>query len=131
MQIVSIAMLTAYIFAKNIIPHELHIDNYLTEVIMFTLCAFALWNVADIFIEKIKPRAIYRRSFAIYAMHLNIAIIILKVLNMVLPQSEWTEIPKFIIMVVLTLVIINFVCTFLERFLPKIYAALMGNRAKK
>ncbi|MBR5451495.1 MAG: acyltransferase [Clostridia bacterium] len=130
-QIVSIALLSAYILAKNILPQELHIDNYLTEVIMFTLCAFALWNVADIFIEKIKPRAIYRRSFAIYAMHLNVAIIILKVLNMVLPQSEWLEIPKFIIMVVLTLIIINLVCSFLERFLPKIYAVLMGNRVKK
>ena len=68
------------------------------------------------FIENIKPRAIYSRSFAIYAMHLNVALIVLKVLSILLPQSEWLEIPKFIIMVSLTLVIINVVCTVFEKF---------------
>ena len=130
-RIVSVIFLFAYILAKNIIPQEMHIDNYLTEAIVFTLCAFAFWNTVDIFIEKIKPRAIYRRSFAIYAMHLNIAIIVLKVLSILLPQSELFEIPKFIIMVVCTLLIINFVCAFLEKYLPKIYGIFMGNRTKK
>lgn len=85
----------------------------------------------DIFIERLKPRAIYRRSFAIYAMHLNIAIIILKILTLCTPPSEWLEIPRFIIMIISTLVIINFVCAFLERFLPKVYALFMGSRVKK
>ena len=80
------------------------------------------------FIERIKTRAIHRRSFAIYAMHLPIAIIMLKVLGICLPQSEWYAIPKFVIMIVSTLVIINLVCAFLERFAPKTYAILMGNR---
>ena len=56
---------------------------------------------------------------------------LLKMLSICLPQSEWLEIPKFIIMVILTLVIINFVCAFLERFFPKIHALFMGNRIKK
>ena len=131
MQIASVFVLLAYILAKNLVPRELHISNYLIEVIVYTAMAFALWNVVDIFIDRIKPRAIYRRSFAVYAMHLNVAIIILKMLSICLPQSEWLEIPKFIIMVILTLVIINFVCAFLERFFPKIYALFMGNRIKK
>ena len=123
-----VAFLALYILLKNIIPQEMHIDNYLAEVITFTLCAFALWNTVDIFIESIKPRPIYRRSFAIYAMHLNVAIIVLKVLSLLLPQSPWLEIPKFAIMVCATLVSINYVCAFLERFLPKIYGILMGSR---
>ena len=127
-QIASIVFLLTYIFAKNIIPQEQLIDNYLIEVIVFTLCAFALWNIVDIFIERIKPRAIFRRSFAIYAMHLNVALIILKLLSVLLPQNEWLEIPKFIIMVILTLIIINFVCDSLEKVFPKIYSLLMGNR---
>ena len=131
LQIASAIFLFAYILAKNIAPQEIHIDNYLTQTIVYTLAAFSLWNVADIFIERIKPRAIYRRSFAIYAMHLNIAIIILKIFSFCLPQNEWLEIPKFIIMVVSTLIIINLICAFLEKFAPKIYATLMGNRINK
>ena len=131
MQIVSAILLSAYILAKNIVPSELQITNYFIETIVYAVAAFALWNVVDIFIERIKPRAIYRRSFAIYAMHLNIAIIILKILSFCAPQNEWLEIPKFIVMVVLTLLIINFVCTFLEKKAPKIYAVFMGNRINK
>ena len=130
-QIISIIFLLIYILSKNIVPQELHITNYCIESIIFTLAAFALWNIVDIFIERIKPRNIYRRSFAIYAMHLNVAIIILKILNLCTPQSQWLEIPKFITMVIVTLVIINFVCAFLEKFFPKIYALFMGNRIKK
>lgn len=130
LQIASLLFLTLYILAKNIVPREMHIDNYLMQTVVYTLAAFSLWNIVDIFIEKLKPRAIFRRSFAIYAMHLNIAIVILKILSFCLPRSEWMEIPKFVIMVVSTIAIINFVCAFLEKFLPKVYGLFMGNRAK-
>ena len=74
-QIISTVVFLSYILAKNIVPRELHISNYLIETIVYTIAAFSLWNIMDIFIEKIKPRAIYRRSFAIYAMHLNVSIV--------------------------------------------------------
>ena len=131
MQITSIAFLLAYILCKNIVPQELYISNYLIEVIVYSMAAFSLWNIIDMFIERIKPRKIYSRSFSIYAMHLNVAIIILKILSLVFPHGEWFEIPKFIIMVVLTLTLINFTCTFLEKFFPRIYALFMGNRINK
>lgn len=131
MQIASAVFLSAYILAKNIAPREIHIDNYLTQTIVYALSAFSLWNVTDIFIEKIKPLPIYSRSFAVYAMHLNVAVVVLKVFSIVFPQSEWFEIPKFIISIVLTLAIINVACIILERFLPKIYATLMGNRINR
>lgn len=130
-QITSVVFLLVYVLAKTIIPKEWHISNYVIETVIYTLAAFAMWNIVDIFIEWIKPRAIYRRSFAIYAMHLNVAIIILKLLSFCVPQSEWLEFPKFIVMVVLTLVTINFACVLLERFFPKLYALFMGNRVKK
>ena len=130
LQIGSLIFLAGYILAKNIAPQEIHIDNYLTQTIVYTLAAFSLWNVVDLFIENVRPRAIYRRSFAVYAMHLNIAIILLKVFSVCLPENPWLEIPKFAVMVILTLAIINLVCAFLEKFTPKIYGILMGNRAK-
>ena len=130
-RIASLILLVMYILAKNIAPQEIHIDNYLTQTIIYTLAAFSLWTVVDIFIEQTKPKAIYRRSFAIYAMHLPVSIIILKIFSFCLPQNEWLAIPKFLITIVLTLAIINLICAFLEKFAPKIYATLMGKRLNK
>lgn len=130
-QIISVVFLTSYVFAKTIVPQELFIQNYLIEIIVYTVSAFSLWNIVDIFIGRIKPRKVYSRSFAIYAMHLNIAIIIQKIILLLLPESEWLKIPEFIVTVALTLIIINIVCAFLERFLPKVYALLFGGRIRK
>ena len=129
LQIASVVFLAAYVLAKTFAPREIHVDNYLAQTVVYTLAAFALWNIVDIFVEKIKPRKIYGRSFAVYAMHLPIAIVILKVLTICLPQSEWLEIPKFVVMIISTLVIINLACIILEKFAPKVYATLMGNRS--
>ena len=131
MRIASLVFLVAYIVAKTIVPQKMHIDNYLMQTVTYTLAAFSLWNITDAFIERIDSRAIFKRSFAVYAMHLPIAIVILKILDFCCGQNEWLKIPKFIIMVVSTLIIINLVCAFLEKFAPKIYATLMGNRMKK
>ena len=129
-QIASVVVLSLYILAKNIVPKELFVENSLVQIIVFVMASIALWNLTDAFVEKLKPRAIFKRSFAIYAMHLNVAGIVLKILSVCLPGSQWLEIPKFVIMVVVTLVIINLVCSFLEKFLPKVYGILMGNRIK-
>lgn len=130
-QFISVAFLAVYVLAKNIVPQRLHIDNYLAEVIVFTLASCSLWNITDIFIDKIRPRAIYRRSFAIYAMHLNVAMIILKIFSLLLPDTEWLKFPKFVFMVALTLIAINLFCIFTEKFLPGVNATLMGKRLKK
>lgn len=131
MQIASIVFLSAYILAKNIVPQKFHIDNYLLQTVVYSFAAFSLWNVVDLFIERIKPRAIYKRSFAVYAMHLNLAIILLKIFSFCLPQSPWLEIPKFAMMIVFTLLIINGICALGERFFPGIYGVLMGNRSNQ
>ncbi len=130
LQIASLVFLVTYILAKNLVPQELCIDNYLLQVIVYTLAAFSLWNVSDMFIERLKPRAIYRRSFAIYAMHLNVSIVILKIFDFCTPQSEWLMIPRFAVIVISTLIIIHYACVILEKFTPKLYAILMGSRKR-
>ena len=130
-QLISLVLFSSYIFAKNIFPQKLHISNYLIEIIVYTIAAFSLWNILDIFIERIKPRAIFHRSFVIYAMHLNVSIALLKILSFCLPNHEWLEIPKFIIMAVLTIVIINSACALSGKFFPRVYALFSGNRLKK
>ncbi|MBQ2389657.1 MAG: hypothetical protein II305_06355, partial [Clostridia bacterium] len=95
-----------------------------------TLSAFALWNITDIFIDKVKQRKVYSRSFAIFAMHINTSAIITKLIFQCLPKSEWMAIPNFISTVILTLFLINVICSVLEVFLPKVYSILMGGRSR-
>lgn len=125
----SIIILLSYITFKNIFPSS-HCSLEILQVVVFSLCSFALWNIVDIFIDKIKPREIYSNSFAIYAMHTNISAIITKLIFLCLPKSEWMAIPNFIITAIFTLTIINLICIFLQKFFPKVHAILLGNRTK-
>jgi hypothetical protein len=129
----SVSFLVVYIVAKNIFPPAINTwtDDLFLKSVIFVLASFALWNAVDLFIDYIRPRAIYGRSFAIFAMHINISAIITKLIALCLPRTPWMAIPNFIITVILTLIVINVVCVLLERFLPHVNAVLMGNRRKK
>ena len=126
----SIILLLSYITLKNIFPSYHYSLEILLQVVVFSLSSFALWNIMDIFIDKIKPRKIYSNSFAIYAMHINISAIITKLVFLCFPKSEWMAIPNFIITTIFTLTIIYLICIFLQKFFPKVHAILLGNRTK-
>jgi hypothetical protein len=127
----SLAFLVLYVIMKNLFPPaELTSDSLLT-VTVYVLCAFALWNTVDLFIDRIKPRALYRRSFAIFAIHMNLSAIITKLILILVSRDPWFAIPNFVLSVVLTVLIINYTCAFMERFTPGIYGVLMGNRTRK
>ncbi len=126
----SIIFLLAYITLKNFFPSQQYPFKVLSQVVIFTLSAFALWSTIDMFIDKVKPKMFYSRSFAIYAMHINVSAIIAKLTFLCLPKSGWMAVPNFIITTILTLFLINFICSFLEKNLPKVYSILMGNRLK-
>lgn len=128
MQYCSVVFLVTYILLRNIFSAQENFSTHPWNIIFYSLCAFALWNITDIFIDKIKHRSIYSHSFAIYAMHTNVSAIVTKLIFICLPKSEWLAIPNFIITVILTLFLINLFCVFLEKFFPQIYCILMGNR---
>ena len=130
MQCFSVIFLFTYITLKNVFPSQAYPFKTLSQVVIFTLSAFALWNITDIFIDKVKQRKIYSRSFAIFAMHINTSAIITKLIFQCLPKSEWMAIPNFISTVILTLFLINVICSVLEVFLPKVYSILMGSRSR-
>ena len=130
LQIGSVLFFVIYICAKNIFSPERHITNSAVEVVVFTLCSFAVWNIVDLFIDRIKPRPVFSRSFAIYAMHVNVSAIITKIVLLCLPRSEWFAIPNFMITFILTVLVINLACVFMEKYLPKVYSIFMGNRLK-
>lgn len=126
----SLVFLAVYIIAKNVFPPQYYIKNTVLGVAVFTLCSYALWNIADLFIERVKPCALYTRSFAIFAMHMNVSGILTKIFVLCLPKTEWLAIPNFLITVYSTLLCINLVCTVTEKYFPRTYAIFMGNRKR-
>ncbi|MBR6633124.1 MAG: acyltransferase [Clostridia bacterium] len=129
MQLLSIVFLVTYVILKNLFRESANRIVGL-DTFVFVLAAFALWSFTDLFIDKINPKAIYSRSFAIYALHVNVSAIITELICLALPKNEWFAIPNFILTVILTLLSINLICTLLERFFPKVSAVLFGNRIK-
>ena len=112
----SLIFLVVYIALKNIFPPQINSYKSILEVIFFTLSAYALWNIIDIFIDKIRMKKLYMRSFAIYALHINIAAIITNMIYLLGSKSEWMVIPNFVITAILTVILINIICTLLEKF---------------
>ena len=131
MQWASVAFLAVYIALKNVFADHTYPCKILLQVVVFVLASFAFWNVTDMFIHRVRPRKLYARSFAIYALHSNVAAIITKLIVLCFPKSEWMAIPNFIATIILTVLTIHVACTLLEKFLPKVYAVLMGNRLKR
>ena len=130
-QCLSILFLVTYVILKNIFRESINKTGITgLDIIIFLFAAFALWNIADLFIDKISPKAIYSRSFAIYALHVNVSAIIAELLFLGLPKNEWFAIPNFILTFIFTLLSINLICALIERFFPKTCALLFGNRIK-
>ena len=96
--------------------------------ILMTLGALGLWFAVDPLMENRKPRHIYRTSFLVFAMHINVSAVVAKLLYMILPRYEGFAIVNFLLTTVVTLVIIDLFYRLLERFVPPVLKALSGNR---
>jgi surface polysaccharide O-acyltransferase-like enzyme len=130
-QICSVSFLLVYVLLKNLFPTNEYYMLPFVKIIVFALAAYALWSALDLFFDKLKPRSIYARSFAIYAMHVNVAAIIYKLCYLILPKNGYMAIPNFVITLSLTIIVINVFCIVFERYLPSVYALLMGKGIKK
>lgn len=98
------------------------------EPIYLLLFSLSFWKMADIFIDRIKIRPFFTRSFMVYLMHINVSAVITKLLYLILPKSNWWTIPNVVLTVFLTLASINLFCVFMQRFFPKVYMYIGGTR---
>lgn len=98
--------------------------------ILMTLGALGLWFAVDPIIEKRKPRHIYRTSFFVYAMHINVSAVVARLCYMVLPRWEGFAIVNFLLTTVVTLVLIDLIYRLLERFFPWLLILLSGKRTE-
>ena len=90
--------------------------------------AISFWFAMDIFTDKMKMYNFYSRSFAVYAMHVNVSAIVCKLYYLILPKNQWFAFPNFVLTLVTTLVLINAFCLIVKKFLPKLSGVLMGER---
>lgn len=93
------------------------------------LFAFTLWKMYDWYYKGQKVHPFEKRSFMVFAMHLNIIAVISKLIYLLLPKSNIFVIPNMIVSLVSTLLIINWFCVFMERFFPKVYSVISGSRS--
>lgn len=98
------------------------------ETIILLLGALSFWNIIDAVADKVKNRDLYKRSFAIYALHINASAIITHLIYIVLPKNEYMAVPNFLLTMVLTVLSINIFCIVTEKLFPKIYGIVMGQR---
>lgn len=124
-QIISIVLLIAaavvFYFSENI-------DKNPYFVFLLIPCSWALWNVSDLFVYKLKNYSFFKDSFAVFAIHMNLAAVVAKLFYLLLPKSDLMGLPNFILTFICTLLIIRGFCYLLHRFTPKLYGILMGGR---
>lgn len=91
-------------------------------------CAWAFWNVADLFVYKLPSFSLFKNSFVIYAMHINVSAVITKLLYLVFPKCGWMALPNFILTLVLTVSVIHLFCHIVNKISPNLYKIITGGR---
>ena len=130
-QILSGCFLVIVITLKNLFPDNDYFGKPFVKTLVFILCSFAVWFLFDAFIDKIKNRPWYSRSFFVFAMNVNVSAIFTKLILFILPRKEIFATLNFVLTVVLTLVCINVFCYVIERYIPWLWYILCGKKPKK
>lgn len=98
------------------------------KILILLIYCFSLWNAVDFIIPKLKEHNFYSNSFFVYAMHVNVGAVVVKVTYLILPKNYLWAIPNFIISTFITLVIIEIFCVILKKYFKPIYLTLGARR---
>lgn len=107
--------------------HNIYNQTFIS-VIILTVMGLSLWFASDMFVPYISQKPFMENSFVVYAMHLNVMSCIAKVLYLIFPKSYIWSLPNFILTTLLTLVFIQIFCVIVQKYVPKVYMVLSGNR---
>lgn len=90
--------------------------------------AFAFWICADTVCSHVRARVFMEHSFWVYAMHMNVAAVITKLICLIGPRHWGMAIPNFLLTTALTLAVIECTCALLKKYAPPVYRLLCGSR---
>lgn len=102
--------------------------NFYLGIARGIVFAISLWICYDGIEKKIKERRLFKHSFLVFAMHMDVNSVVSKIAFLFLPKDWRAVIPNFIITTVGTLLFIEIIAIVLERYLPRTYKILTGNR---
>ena len=102
------------------------------NIILLTVYALSFWFAADLMlnIKKISVKPFFDDNFFIYAMHINVSAVIVKLLYMVMPKNVIFAIPNFVISTILTLISILFFAYILRKKANKLYLVISGKKVR-
>lgn len=98
------------------------------ESIYFSVWCLSAWIIFDIVVEKLQNCHFMRHSFWVFALHINVGAVMVKVLFFILPKEGVMAIVNYFLAVVITLFIIEMIATSIQKYLPQIYNLLSGER---
>lgn len=128
MRVLSTILFTLITIYKVLVAYKLIELLKSIDIIITILYCLSFWVMIDVFINKITVKPYMNTSFFIYAMHVNISAIIIKLFYLLMPQYPLMSILNFIICSILSIILICIICKFLDRFFPRTYRVLSGNR---
>ena len=126
---ISAAILSIIIITLNfLLAHfSLSIPTIVSEILLVTL-TLSLWFASDLFIPHLKFHRFYTTFFPIYAIHPYLLATIVKLFLIVLPHTSLMLLINEIFSPIFTIIISIPLIFLWQRFLPKTYALLFGER---
>lgn len=128
MQILASILFIIITLYKLCVEYEVIVFFKAVDIVITIIYALAFWVMTDAIINKITVRPYMKNSFFIYAAHINVSAIIIKLFYLALPKAPIMAIFNFIICSTLSVFFICIMCKYLSRFTPQIYKVLSGNR---
>lgn len=89
----------------------------------------ALWSIFDMILPFIVPLKCYwYHSFWVYALHVNVSAIIIKVLVIILPMHPIFAIANHFLSTIISLVVISLIAQLIKNISVPLYNVLSGSR---
>ena len=127
-RIVSFAVCAVCLALQLLHAFEVLVLGKLEWQIMVVIFSVAFWFALDTLTENISVKRYMKYSFFIYAMHNEAQSVFVKIIYLLGPKKMWMFAPNLILSYTITIAFIILVAYLLEKYLPKVYSLLSGNR---
>ena len=116
------------IFYEELIFNEIISKVEMIDIIVRMVYAISFWRFSDLFVSRIPIKECMKHTFWIYALHLNIQSCISKMLWLIFPKNNAFILFNFILTVLITLITVELIYKFTDKFMPKVNRLLSGGR---
>lgn len=97
------------------------------NIVVITIYCFAFWFLFDLF-RNAHYLPFEKESFLVYAMHINIASVIAKLLYLALPKQDFVAPANYVLTMGCTIACISVFAYLVDRFAPKLRILISGSR---